>query len=580
MLSETLKHLPAVRMSSIGPCARLARRRASIVAGSLVFAVLASGCAAPPKSEPSEALPSEPNALVLGAEMALQRGEYLEASRAYVKAAQAANDESLAEQATRTAYEHHQWTLVLEGAERWLAINHTNEEARRFAAFAALHLYQLDRAAEHLGVLLDTAFINPAAGFLALLPQLADEGSPAASTAVLQKLVLKYPDVTEAHYALARSALLSENFDLALQHAQKARELGPYWAPAGLLLAQVQLARGESEAGLATAKSVIDQDSEDSYRLEYALMKMQAGQEQEGRKELMALASSETAGGVVERTLADIDFQMGNRDSAVQRYTNLVSTGRFVYESLFYLGAIAETRGATDEAIQIYSRVTGGDMAMAAQARAARLKADQGGLQKGLQHLEEFGSARPQYAIDTLVTRASLLSGSGDRKGAIALLDAALKQYPDSSELRFARVFQLEEADRVKDAIAELRKLVADRPGDPVALNALGYTLVDRTGKVKEGTQLIQEALAQTPDSGAVLDSIGWAMHRAKRNEEALAYLQKAKVRINDPEVDLHLGDVLIALGRKDEARNLLQAASERYPGNEDLQARLKSLPN
>ncbi|MFL6551221.1 MAG: tetratricopeptide repeat protein, partial [Povalibacter sp.] len=573
-------------MKAAGPSARSFQSACtrSVLLSVLVTGGLLSACSSTPKSEPAaaaaDAMPSDPNALVLGAEVALQRGQFLEASRAYVKAAQAAQDESLAEQAARTAYEHDQWTLVLAGAERWLEINHTNEEARRFAAFASLHLYQIDRAAEHLGILLDTAFINPAAGFLALLPQLGDEGSPAASTAVLQRLVLKYPDVTEAHYALARSALLSENLDLALQHAQKARELGTYWAPAGLLLAQVQLARGENDAGLATAKSVIEQDNEDSYRLEYALMKMQAGQEEEGRKELNALASSETAGGVVERTLADLDFQMGNRDSAAQRYSNLVSSGRFVYESLFYLGAIAESRGATDEAIQIYSRVTGGDTAMAAQARVARLKAQKEGLPKGLEYLEEFASTRPQYAIDSIIARATLLSSNKDRNGAIALLDSGLKQYPDSSELRFARVFQLEDADRVSESVAELRKLVADRPGDPVASNALGYTLVDRTGKTKEGLKLIEDALAITPDSGAVLDSMGWALHRVKRNEEALTYLQKAKRRISDPEVDLHLGDVLLALGRKDEAREVLKAAIDRYPENADLQARVKALPN
>ena len=129
-------------------------------------------------------------------------------------------------------------------------------------------------------------------------------------------------------------------------------------------------------------------------------------------------------------------------------------------------------------------------------------------------------------------------------------------------------------------SIAELRKLVTDRPGDPAATNALGYTMVDRTRQQREGLKLIEQALDATPDSGAVLDSMGWALHRAKRNEDALDYLQRAKRRINDPEVDLHLGEVLVALGRTDEARTLLKAASERYPENADLQKRLKSLPN
>lgn len=553
---------------------------AAIVVASLLAGCATSGNHSDSAATPAKSLPADPNALVLGAEVALQRGQYRDASWAYVKAAQLANDESLAEQATRVAYEHHQWTAVLAGAERWLEINQTNEEARRFAAFAALHLYQIDRAAEHLGALLDTAFINPAAGFLALLPQLGDEGSPAATTAVLQRLILKYPDLMEAHYTLARAALQSENFALALTHANKARELGSYWAPPGLLVAQIQLAQGENEAGLATAQQVLEMDRRDSYRLEYALIQLQAGKDEEGRKELNALASSETTAAVAERALADIDFQLGNREAAAQRYSSLVSSGRFVYESLFYLGAIAESREAWDEAVQIYSRVTGGSMAMAAQVRAARIKAQLSGLPAGLAQIEDFAKTRPQYTLDAITARAALLTNSGDSAGALVLLDTALKEYPDSAELRFARVFQLESSDQVKEAVSELRQLVADRPGDPAAANALGYTLVDRTRQQREGLKLIEQALAETPDSGAVLDSMGWALHRMKRDDDALKYLQRAKRRINDPEVDLHLGEVLLALDRTDEARDVLKAASERFPQNDEIQQRLKLLPN
>ncbi len=529
-----------------------------------------------PSSEDSS--PADPNALVLGAEVALQRGEYLEASKAYLRAAMSADDEALAEQATRVAYEHRQWRIVEQAADRWLRLNHTNEEARRYAAFAALHLYRLDQAAEHLGTLLETAYINPQVGFLALLPQLADEAPEAAVTTVLEKLVAKYPDLTEAHYALAQAALQSDNFKLGLAHAQKARELGPYWSPAGLLLARAQLMNGHSEQALETARAVLEQDNQDAHRLEYALMLIQVGREEEGKKELSALASAQETALVVERTLADIDFQMGNRDAAAKRFSNLVSSGRFVYESLFYLGAIAESRQAWDDALQLYGRVTSGDFAIAAQSRAARIKIDQKGLEEGLKHLDEFASTRPQFRIETVAVRASLLAEHGDTEGALATLDAALEKYPDAVDLRFARVFQLESSDRVNDAIRELRKIVADRPGDPVALNALGYTLVDRTRHHREGLESIEQALQLTPDNGAVLDSMGWALHRVGRDEEALKYLEHSRRRISDPEVELHIGAVLVSLGRKDEAREVLMRAIERYPENDELKKQLQEL--
>jgi tetratricopeptide (TPR) repeat protein len=545
----------------------------------LLLAAVLAGCVTSGKPKDTDPeLPADPNALVLGAEMALQRGQYLEASQAYLRAAQATNDEELAEQATRVAHEHRQWSVVQAAAERWLELNHTDEEARRFAAFAALHLYRINTAAEHLSTLLETAFINPQAGFLALLPQLSEEGSSSAVTAVLKQLVGKYPEVTEAHYALAQAAVQSENLKLAMEHARKARELGPYWSPAGLLLARVQMLTGDSEGALATAKKVIEQDNQDSHRLEYALMLMQAGKEEEGRKELTALAASESTGTVVERALADIDFQLGNREAAAQRFSNLVASGRFVYESLFYLGAIAEGREAWDDASQIYGRVTGGEFAVAAQTRLARIKVRQQGLEAGLKHLEEFGATRPQYRVETITARATLMSSNGDTAGALALLDTALKAYPDAVELRFARIFQLESANKVDECLSDLRKLVADRPNDPAAVNALGYTLVDRTRHHKEGLQLIERALAETPDSGAVLDSMGWALFRVGRHQDALGYLEQAKRRINDPEVDLHLGEVLLALDRKNDARDLWQRASERYPENDEIKQRLQKL--
>ncbi|PZN32272.1 MAG: hypothetical protein DIU71_07980 [Proteobacteria bacterium] len=544
----------------------------------ILAGVLTAGCAGSgPQKTGAEPLPSDPNALVLGAEVALQRGRYREAAEAYVRAAQLAEDEALAEQAARVAYEHHQWTQVAAAADRWLGLNHTSEEARRFAAFAALRLYRIDAAAQHIDALLNTAFINPQSGFLALLSQLDDSGSEAATTAVLQALIPKYDNLTEAHYALAQAALQSENFALALRHAERARELGQYWAPAGLLLARLQMLHGQTEEALATARSVLDQEDQASYRLEYGLLLLQAGQEEAGRAELDEVANSdEKVASVAERALADIEFQMGDHDSAARRYRNLLSSGWFVYDSLFYLGAIAELREQWPEALQSYSRVNGGEMVMAAQVRAARIMVEQQGLEAGLKHLEEFAAARPQYTIEALAARANLLAAAGDRDGALALLDTAIDEYPDAIDLRYARVFQLEADDRVDDAVDELRAMYAERPADPVVLNALGYTLVDRTRHHREGFELIEAALEQTPDSGAVLDSMGWAKHRLGQHEEALQYLERARARITDPEVELHIGEVLLALGRRDEAKQVLQAAALRYPDNEKLRQRMR----
>jgi tetratricopeptide (TPR) repeat protein len=117
-----------------------------------------------------------------------------------------------------------------------------------------------------------------------------------------------------------------------------------------------------------------------------------------------------------------------------------------------------------------------------------------------------------------------------------------------------------------------MRGVLKRRPDDPTSLNSLGYTLVDRTRHVQEGYALILRALEGKPDSYAVMDSAGWALYRLKRNAQALEWLQRAWERSPDPEVAAHLGEVLWAEGRQDEAKQLWQEALENSPENRSLQ--------
>ena len=109
------------------------------------------------------------------------------------------------------------------------------------------------------------------------------------------------------------------------------------------------------------------------------------------------------------------------------------------------------------------------------------------------------------------------------------------------------------------------------RPDSPTSLNALGYTLADRTDQFKEAEKLIRKALEFDPESPAIIDSLGWVLYKTGRYEEALQQLEIAYSRFPDPEVAAHLVDVLSELNRKDEALELLVSAESRNPDSELL---------
>jgi tetratricopeptide (TPR) repeat protein len=439
-------------------------------------------------------------------------------------------------------------------------------------------LHRLDAAEEHFAQLLaGGAYISPAAGFLALLPVVIEHGTAPDVTELFRRLAARHPDVAEGHYALGSAALRSDNFALAVASARRAVELAKYWVPARMLLARALIAAGDEQAGLDAARELVMAPGSDvATHLEYALMLAATGRHDEARAMLTPYATGETVIPGAVRSLGVLDLEQGDLDSATQRFEDLLSTGSQSYEALYFLGSIADRRGDEERALRYYSRVTGGDYALAAQGRVARIKAGQAGLDAGLRHLEEYARGHPQLGPDVVGTRAGLATAMGDPARAMAILDAGLAQYPDSLDLRMSRVFAFERSGDGDASIRELRALLRDRPGDATVQNALGYTLADRNRSLDEALGLIAAALVQTPDNAAVLDSMGWVLFRQGRLTEALEYLERANALGDDAEIDLHLGEVQWALGDRDGARATWQRALEAFPNDVRLKERLE----
>ena len=125
-----------------------------------------------------------------------------------------------------------------------------------------------------------------------------------------------------------------------------------------------------------------------------------------------------------------------------------------------------------------------------------------------------------------------------------------------------------EKLDRLDVVEAKLTRLVELRPSNAHALNALGYTLVDRTPRVAEGLALIERALALSPDDPFILDSVGWAQYRMGRLDEAEKYLRRAMEQRPDPEIAAHLGEVLWAKGDRARAQDIWQSQLKSAPDN------------
>ncbi len=156
----------------------------------------------------------------------------------------------------------------------------------------------------------------------------------------------------------------------------------------------------------------------------------------------------------------------------------------------------------------------------------------------------------------------------GDAVAAASDAIALLSETPPEDAWRFfvARAAALIELKRWPEAEIDLKRAVAIAPEEPTALNYLGYSWAERGENLEEAFTLIEKAVALAPNSGAIIDSLGWAHYQLGRYTEALPHLeQAASLEPGDPTITDHLGDAYFRLGRKVEAefqwRRALQLA-------------------
>jgi Flp pilus assembly protein TadD len=128
-----------------------------------------------------------------------------------------------------------------------------------------------------------------------------------------------------------------------------------------------------------------------------------------------------------------------------------------------------------------------------------------------------------------------------------------------------------ERAGDIPAAEADFRAILEVDPENTTALNALGYTLADRTDRYEEAYELILRAYEQRPDDAAIVDSYGWVLYRLGRLEEALEQLQRAYQLLPDSEIASNLAVVLWELGRREESRAIIDEALQREPDHERL---------
>lgn len=136
----------------------------------------------------------------------------------------------------------------------------------------------------------------------------------------------------------------------------------------------------------------------------------------------------------------------------------------------------------------------------------------------------------------------------------------------------FARGVSYEEVGNWEKAELDLIKALELNPSEPSVLNYLGYSWIDRGLHIEKAKSYIEKAVAERPNDGFIIDSLGWVNYLTGDYVKAVELLEKAvRIEPTDVTINHHLGDAYWRVGREIEARFQWQHAIDSDPEQEEL---------
>ena len=523
-------------------------------------------------------------------EIALSRGEARTAALQYTAAAQSGTDSKLMARASEVTSECLQPSLTAAVAARWLDVEPHSLDAHRAAARAALELARIEESAAQFQIVLASSPRGTDAELGELESQLAASDNVFGARQLADRLAASFPGSPAAlrmqGFAALRAddpAAAAADFSraLALTPSPTSGEAKPSTEGRRELkqgLWRARILAGDAQEPLAEAQALAQSDPSSANVLDYALLLLAARQNAAAVTQLEELAGDADSQPVALRLLGLIEFQQNDLDGASRHFTELLTTGKFIDDSFYYLGLIAERHSEPEKALRLYAEVQNGDNAVAALLRASAILQTHGAGDAAQELLDHLLRDEPGYAPEVLAARAKMYSDAGDSGAALAVLDRGRQQYPDSVDLRYAIASTEEEAGRVNAALKELKDVVKLRPDDPAALNAYGYTLADHNLELGRARAYIERAYVAAPANAAILDSLGWVLYRQGHPDQALPYLVAAYADDRGADIGAHYGEVLWRLGRRTEADKVWDEAGVSDNDNRVLNATRRRL--
>ena len=515
---------------------------------------------------------------LLVAEFAIDRRKYDVALDNYSRQARKTQDLNIVSRATQISQVLKARSTTLEMVSLWMELDPENIHTEQILVSELIHANKLDEALERSVNLLENDQIAPLDA-IAAKTVLRDQSAVSALEKKYQQLVIRFPKSEPLLLGHSFLQQKMENLEGALTTVKNALELNPDQVQIGMQEAQLLEQLGRTEESLKVLSKLAKKHPQNiALRARYA-RKLARTDIEASQKEFEALHQLDPNNADITLSLALVTKQRGRFTEAITYFNKLLEQNMHWSVSQFHLGEVYEQQKENMLAIMHYKMVLPGNKYVDASVRIARIMS----ASQSEEHVLEFvGNRRKGANTDhkpgLTLLHAELLSQTGQFNASEKVLTEGLTEFPESSRILYARAMVYTKLDFIEAAEKDLKKIIASSPNNAAALNALGYTLADRTDRTQEAYEYIVRAHKLTPNDPAVLDSLGWVEYRLGNIEIALAKLKEAMRLLPDHEIAAHLGEVLWVSGNKEEAKKVWKQGFELKPNSNILHNTLHRL--
>jgi len=544
------------------------RHLASI--GLLAVIALSTACASL-TSQPVEQAVAEPKAQTLGgdllyellaAEFAGNAGDLETSVDFYQQAAKQSSDSRIAARATYIALYDKKYEQTLELLKRWHELEPENQDINRIYATSYLHLHRSKEALPYVQAVLAQDSRSNIEKAMVVKQLLSDDIDAQDSLDLLAALNQEQTDNPQMLILQARFAAQLKQYEQSIGLLDRTLEIDNSLVDVYLIKARIYQAQGKRDAAKAMIKQVLkDHPDNMSLRVQYAHMLVKDKDYKAARDQYLHVQKKQPDNVEVVLNLALLYVETDQLDEAAELLSHLIELDKKTDIANYYLGRIEQNKKQYKSAIAHYIKVKDGTYVFEAKLRIASLFALLDRVDEGIEQLNVLIEETEDWSsrVRAYLTQGEIFRNRHRYQDAFDMYSQALRHNQKDVDLLYARALIAEKVDRVDIAESDLRKVLSMEPKNPDALNALGYTLADKTRRYKEAKKYIQKAAELVPDDPAIMDSLGWVNYRLGELQEALKWLAMAFEKLVDAEIAAHYGEVLWQANQKDKAREIWQ---------------------